>query len=219
MKKFVDRLLSFLIIILIIFIGYLFWENYSVKKVEAENTKDALETYDTVTCSKNEITADDSNGQFTNSQAKADEIIGYIMFPSLGKSSAILQGDLSDDQAAAMDRGVSHDPQSSMPGEAGNSVFAGHRELFFKNFLNLNEGDDVVINIKNNIYIYEIQSFEVIEPDEVNKVFYENDKDLLVMYTCYPIESWKPFNKRMVLKAKPISKTTVEDCETVTKIK
>lgn len=126
-----------------------------------------------------------------------------------------MQGSISDNQVAAMERGVSHDPRSSMPGEAGNTVLAGHRELFFKNFLELEVGDDVIINIGNNIYIYEIVSYEVIEPSQAEKVFYDNEEDLLVMYTCYPIESWKYYSQRLVVKAKPINQTQVEDCQMV----
>ncbi len=219
MKKIINWILNILIVIVIIIIAYLLWQNHLMKKTESDNTLEAFETYEQVTCTNNEVTADDSNPQVTNETSNPNEIIGYIMFPSLGESSALLQGDVADDQIAAMDRGVSHDPLSSMPGENGNTVIAGHRELFFKHFLELNVGDDVIINVGDNVYIYEIESFEVIDPEDVEKVFYSNDQDLLVMYTCYPIEAWKPFSQRMVVKAKPIQKTTVKDCETITKTK
>lgn len=219
MKKIVNWILNILIVIIVLLIAYLLWQNYQMKQLEVDNTKEAFEEYEEVTCTNNEVVADSSNPQVTNDSASANQIIGYIMFPSLGESTALLQGDISDDQIAAMERGVAHDPQSSMPGEPGNTVLAGHRELFFKYFLELKEGDDVIVNVGDNIYVYEIQSFEVIEPESVESVFYENDQDLLVMYTCYPIEAWKPFSKRMVVKAVPISKTEVKDCETVTKTK
>lgn len=219
MKKTINWILNILIIVVVIIIAYLLWQNHLMKKLETDNTVEALETYEQVTCSQDEIVADVSNPQVTNDSTSANEIIGYIMFPSLGESSALLQGDVNDDQIAAMSKGVSHDPRSSMPGEPGNTVLAGHRELFFKNFLKLEAGDDVIINVGDNIYIYEIESFEVIDPEQVDTVFYANDDDLLVMYTCYPIESWKPFSQRMVVKAKPIKSTTVENCETQTKTK
>lgn len=219
MKKIINWILNILIIIVILVIAYLLWQNHLMKKTEIDNTMVALDTYDELICTNNEVVADNSKPQVTNDQADPNEIIGYIMFPSLGESTALLQGDINDDQIAAMDRGVSHDPQSSMPGEAGNTVLAGHRELFFKHFLELEVGDDVIINVGDNVYIYEIESYEVIDPEEVDKVFYSNDEDLLVMYTCYPIEAWKPFSQRVVVKAKPIEKTTVEDCEAVTKTK
>lgn len=218
MKKVINWILNILIIVTILIIAYLLWQNHLMKKTETDNTKVAFETYEEVTCTNNEITADNSNPQITNEEADPNQIIGYIMFPTLGESTALLQGDINDDQIAAMDRGVSHDPQSSMPGEPGNTVFAGHRELFFKHFLELNTGDDVIVNVGDNIYIYEIESFEIINPDDADKVFYSNDEDLLVMYTCYPIEAWKPFSQRMVIKAKPVESTTVEDCETITKV-
>lgn len=219
MKKVINWILNILILIIIIIIGYLLWQNHMMKKTEVDNTLKAFETYEQVTCDENEIITSTDNPQPTNESVSANQIIGYIMFPSLGESTALLQGDMSDDQMAAMDRGVSHDPRSTMPGEEGNTVIAGHRELFFKNFLELSEGDDVVLNVGDNIYIYKIESFEVIDPNQADKVFYDNDEDALIMYTCYPIEAWKPFSQRMVVKAKPIAKTSVTDCETVTKTK
>lgn len=216
MKKIVNWILNILIFVVIIVIAYLLWQNYQMKKEEKDNTREAFEQYNSLVCTDDVIKADTSNPIVTNDSAGSNTIIGYIMFPSIGESTALLQGDLSDDQISAMERGVSHDPRSSMPGETGNSVLAGHRELFFKYFADLEVGDSVIINIGDNIYIYQIQSAEIINPDEVDAVFYSNDEDLLVMYTCYPIESWKPFDRRMVIKATPISETTVENCELVT---
>lgn len=219
MKKIINWILNILIIIIVLIIAYLLWKNHTMKQVEVDNTKDALQNYEEVVCKNNQVVENNSNPQTTNEQVAPNQIIGYIMFPSLGTSTALLQGDAGDDQIAAMARGVSHDPHSSMPGEPGNTVFAGHRELFFKNFLKLNVGDDVIINIGDNIYIYKIQSFEVIDPTDVDKVFYPNDGQTLLMYTCYPIEAWKPFSQRMLVTATPISKTTVQDCKTITKTK
>lgn len=217
MKKAINIILNILIVVIIIAIVYLLWQNHQMKQVEVDNTNVAMEEYEEITCSQDTVYSDTSNPQVTNDSASANEIIGYIMFPSLGESTALLQGDVNDDLAAAMSRGVSHDPNSTMPGEAGNTVLAGHRELFFKHFLDLEEGDDVIVNVGDNIYVYKIESFEIIEPDQVDTVFFDNDEDLLVMYTCYPIEAWKPFGQRMVVKAKPIESTTIENCESVTK--
>ncbi|WOO87479.1 class D sortase [Mollicutes bacterium LVI A0039] len=183
-----------------------------MKQKEVENTRVAFDNFSSLTCDNKTIKADTSRPQVTNDTVSSNEIIGYMTFPKLGTSTAILQGDISDDQTAAMDRGVSHDPRSTMPGEVGNSVFAGHRHLFFKSFLDLEPGDAVIVNVGDNIYIYEIQSMDVINPEEVDAVFYDNDQDLLVMYTCFPIETWKPYTQRLVVKAKPISETSVSEC-------
>lgn len=219
MKKVINWILNILILIVVLIILYLLWQNHLMKKEEADNTTAAFEQYEELTCTQDTIVADTSNPQPLNENVDPNQIIGYITFPSVGESTALLQGDINDDQIEAMDRGVSHDPRSTMPGEIGNTVLAGHRELFFKNFLELEKGDDVILNVGDNIYIYEIESFEIIDPEQVDTVFFDNDEDLLVMYTCYPIEAWKYYSQRMVIKAKPIEKTTVENCESVTKYK
>ncbi len=181
-------------------------------KTEKDNTAVANEKYSELVCTKDQV-EESITSELSNDNLQSNEIIGYIYLPKVDEKSAILQGDMSDDQVAAMDRGVSHDPRSFLPGDSGNTVIAGHRELFFKHFLDLEVGDSVILNIKDNIYIYQIDSFEVINPEDADKVFYDNDEDTLVMYTCYPIEAWKPFNQRIVLKAHRIKSTTVETCE------
>ncbi len=212
MKRVINWILNVLIIVVVLLLAYLLYENYQMKKIESENTKVALSEYEPYTCENEVITSSTKNDIITNESAKANDVVGYIAFPSLGVESAILQGDLNDSQSEAMDRGVSHDPRSTMPGEIGNTVIAGHRELFFKHFLELEKGDPVLINIGDNIFLYEIESSEVIYPDQVDTVFYDNDEDLLVMYTCYPIEAWKPYNQRVVVKAKPVEQITVDNC-------
>lgn len=213
MKKIINWVLNILIIIVLIALAYLLYENYQMKQLEKDNTTVATEKFEELVCTDNTINESIENELVTNEDTTSNEIIGYISFPSLDVKSAILQGDLNDSQTEAMNRGVSHDPRSTMPGEDGNTVLAGHRELFFKNFLDLNVGDDVVINIGDNVFVYKITDYEVIDPTEVDKVFYDNDDDTLIMYTCFPIEAWKPFNQRIAVTAERVDSTGELECE------
>lgn len=218
MKKIINWILNIIIVIIILIIAYLLFDYFNLKNTEKNNTQVAIDSFGTLVCTNNQIDEDISNTITTNSAVSSNDVIGYISFPSIGESSAILQGDLEDSQAQAMNRGISHDPRSSLPGEVGNTVLAGHRELFFKYLGQLNVGDSIVINIGGNTFVYEIESFEIINPEDSEKVFYNNAIDYLVMYTCYPIEAWKPYNERLVVKAKRIETTTVEDCDNIANI-
>lgn len=218
MKKVINWILNIIIIIIIGLIAYLLIDYNQMKGVESDNTNIAVDTFGELVCTNDQVIEDVSSSIVTNDSTNANDVIGYINFPTIGESSAILQGDLDDSQAEAMNRGISHDPRSTMPGEIGNTVLAGHRELFFKYLGEINVGDPVVINLGGNTFVYEIESFEVISPEDADKVFYSNPLDYLIMYTCYPIEAWKPFNKRLVVKAKRVESATVENCDTVANI-
>ncbi len=79
MKKLINWVLNILIIVVILAIAYLLWQNYQMKKVEKDNTAAALETYEEVTCSNDTVEADTSNPQITNEEADPNQIIGYIL--------------------------------------------------------------------------------------------------------------------------------------------
>lgn len=214
MRKKFNIIINILIVITIILILLLVGKIGYDKYLEFKANKQIDATYQDIECDDTVIKENISKDIFTNVDAKSNKNIGYIYFPSVDKKGALVQGDDSDEQVNALSKGTSHDPKTPMPGESGNTVIAGHREMLFKAFKDLEIGDNVVVNINDNIFVYEITNKFIIEPDEVNKVFIDSKEDVLTMYTCYPIEAWKAFNKRMVIQAKRVKQTKeVKTCQ------
>ena len=57
-----------------------------------------------------------------------------------------------------------------MPGQIGNSVFAGHRVTHTHPFLNLDQlaaGDQVVFDMPNGVFTYAVTSITIVLPTDI----------------------------------------------------
>ncbi len=185
--------------------------NYYHKYILTKSDEDMYGVYSQGICQDDHYASSITNELLTNSDVGENETLGYIYFPTIGEDikGIINQGNLNDGQLGAMRYGVAHDPTTSMPGENGNVVIAGHREALFKNLEYLQTGDLIVLNINNNIFLYEVDSIEIVDPvndkeQALEEIFGDEDIEELTLYTCYPFEPWRAFPYRYVVHAKPV---------------
>lgn len=84
------------------------------------------------------------------------ELFAYIRVPQLGKDwKRPIQQGVSDQILASL--GAGHYPQTAMPGQVGNSAYAGHDTPGdFGAFYNLPEGSEVIIEGAANWYVYKL---------------------------------------------------------------
>lgn len=85
------------------------------------------------------------------------EAIALLRIPAFGAEYEIpiLEGVDLD----LLDRGVGHYPTTAMPGQIGNFAIAGHRVTHgqpFSRLLDLDKGDEVVVETRDAIYTYVI---------------------------------------------------------------
>ncbi len=223
MKKIIKIVLDIIIVILIgliIFLGYRFYEDYfKVKADEQASFNQAVEkfapdngeeiTIDQETCSDKTINATKNAPQISTDDFGPNEQIGYISAPTIGLEAALIMGDSSDDLHAAMNYGVSIDPAGSMPGNIGNTVIAGHREFAFKALENVAEDTPVIININGNIYTYVVKHHEEIKDTDVDKVFFNDGKERIVLYTCYPFTFNSKVTGRYMVYLEPVESVQI----------
>lgn len=120
-----------------------------------------------------------------------------------------------DSQMKAMAKGVAHfaiPGANSVPGQVGNTVFAGHssNDLFdsgdykfiFVQLEKLELGDMIYVNYDSVRYTYTVTKKEVVKPTEVSKLTYPTTKPVLTLITCVPIGT---ANKRLLVTAEQIS--------------
>lgn len=116
------------------------------------------------------------------------ELFAYIHVPHLGKTwkRAIQQG-VSDRILASL--GAGHYPQTAMPGQAGNSAYAGHDTPGdFGAFYDLPAGSEVIIESAANWYAYKLtnhlittaQDTSVLDADAAG-----SDRGI-TLTTCWP---------------------------------
>lgn len=89
--------------------------------------------------------------------------IGTIEIPKIGLRHRVMNGITMRN----IDLGPSHWPGTAMPGEVGNTVFAGHRVTKTKPFRNIDQlvpGDEVIFDIGGRRSVYTVTGSKVVRP-------------------------------------------------------
>ncbi len=109
----------------------------------------------------------------------------------------------------ALDRGVAHVPETSMPWDPGaqtNVYLAAHRlgyegtgsRLLFYQLDSLGRGDEVVLEGRGQTYRYRVTEKLVVEPTDSWVMGQVRGRDMVSLQTCTPIPT---FEKRLVVRA------------------
>ena len=138
-----------------------------------------------------------------------------------------------DSQMKAMETGVAHfsiPGASSVPGQTGNTVLAGHSsndafvngdyKFIFAQNEKLQTGDTIYVNYQSKRYAYKITTKEVVMPEEVSKLVYPTDKPVLTLVSCVPLGTAL---KRLLITAEqvspdPIAATTAPTADDAPKV-
>lgn len=120
---------------------------------------------------------------------------------------------LNSDSRWALDNGVVHVPETSMPWSRTperNVYLAGHRlgwpgtggHLVFYRLNDLDNGDEVVLRDRDGRrYRYRVIDSFAVDPDDTWVMGRVRGRDLLMLQTCTPIPS---FDKRLVVRAERV---------------
>ena len=120
-----------------------------------------------------------------------DGVVGVVSIPKIGAELPIYLGATSDNLAA----GAAVLGQTSLPigGENTNCVIAAHRGWrganYFRYLDELEIGDTVTVTNLWDTIGYRVCSVRVIEPDDINAILIQPDRDLLTLITCHPYAS------------------------------
>ena len=110
--------------------------------------------------------------------------IGTIEIPKIGLYHPIFHGVTLNN----IDNGPSHWPGTALPGQRGNTVFAGHRVTHSHPFRRLDElspGDEVIFNVNNVRSVYRVTGSMVVEPDAV-WIADQTQEPTGTLYACHP---------------------------------
>jgi len=88
--------------------------------------------------------------------------------------------------------GPGHLSASSLPGEPGNSVIAGHRDTHFNFLRDIEIGETLVIEkISGRKHLYKVIAIDVVDSRR-GSLLLDTDAAMLSLVTCYPFESREP---------------------------
>ena len=119
-----------------------------------------------------------------------------LSYPKYGKKYATLIIDKMNkklpiyfgDTLKILRYGIGHYAGSFFPGENGTIILAGHNTSpYFKHLDDLKEGDKIVIETSYGTFTYKVDSFNVVKETNLKSFEIQHDKELLIMYTCYPM--------------------------------
>jgi sortase A len=115
--------------------------------------------------------------------------IGTIDIPAIGLHATVYHGITLRN----IDQGPSHWPGTAMPGENGNTVFAGHRVTHthpFRDIDRLVPGDQVIFNVGGVRSVYVVTGHEVVTPKAVH-IADPTPTPTGTLFACHPPHSAK----------------------------
>ena len=129
-------------------------------------------------------------------EVKTGDVLGRLDIPRLGLSVAVLQGTSS----RMLRRGIGHIEGTPLPGEAGNSGIAGHRDTFFRGLKDIRANDEIELQTTSGLFRYQVDWAKVVAPEDLSVLAPSTDS-ALTLVTCYPFYFVGPAPRRFVVRA------------------
>lgn len=164
-------------------------QSHSVTMAEAEQ---AVQTIRDNTDEENQSLVDEFNPD-------KHEAIGLLHVPKIDRSIGIVEGTDPD----ALDMGVGHMSSTVFPGQGEQIILSGHRDTVFRNFAELELGDEFIIEMPYGDYTYEIRDTKIVDADDTSVVG-KMGEEVLVVSTCYPFNYLGSAPERFVFYAYPV---------------
>lgn len=121
-----------------------------------------------------------------------------INIPKININLPVYYGDTME----ILKKGVGHSSGSYFPGEGGSIVYMGHNsKKVFRNFSKIEKGD--LINIKTDYgdFSYKVYDTKIVEETDINALSIQDNKEILMIYTCYPFNNIGYATQRYVVYA------------------
>ena len=199
----ISKMIKATIISLIVALLFVSGICYGVQKCVGEEIDTALFLLNTITIS-------DEDGSKLNPIFDGDVLVNY---PTVGTEYAKMKIESIDLElpvlfGASYDilkKGIAHDDRSYFPGQGGSIVMAGHN---FKKFLaRLPEtkiGDIIVLETNYGKFEYRITDQKIIKETATDEVPIVDTAEVLMLYTCWPINNIGHASERYVVYAERV---------------
>lgn len=106
------------------------------------------------------------------------------------------------DTLEILKKGVGHSSGSYFPGEGGSIIYMGHNSKnMFRRFSELQIGNKIKVTTTYGEYTYKIYDMQLIKETELDKLPVQRDKEILMVYTCYPFNNIGYATQRYVVYA------------------
>ncbi len=145
------------------------------------------------------------NGPAPEAETQEGKPIGLIEIPRLGLSSVVLEGD----DTAALLLGVGHLSDTPLPWHGGNTVFAAHRDTFFRPLAHIRKNDVIKFSTADAQFEYVVKELKVVDPTAV-EVLEPTTEATLTLITCFPFDYIGPAPQRFIVRAERRSSSPLD---------
>ena len=98
--------------------------------------------------------------------------------------------------------GVAHDETSYFPGEGGSIIYAGHNySTLLADLPEVSYDEKIIIETTYGTFEYKVLGSKIIKETDVEEVPIQSEKELLMIYTCWPINNIGHATERYVVYA------------------
>ena len=154
-----------------------------VKEIQqAEQSKDPKVRRKTVSANVDKL------AQRLVDESKPGDALGRIEAPGMdGLNMVFVQGT----DAASLELGPGHYPETAMPGQGKTIAIAGHRTTYlapFRHIDSMKPGDKITLKMPYGTFIYSVQKSEIVDPSDVG-IIHDTGYERLVLSACHPLYS------------------------------
>ena len=106
------------------------------------------------------------------------------------------------DKLSILRNGIGQSSGAYFPGEGGSIICMGHNsKTFLYNLPEVNKDDIIEINTTYGDFTYKVYDTRIINLEEVDELEIQNEKEILMLYTCYPVDTFGDKKERFVVYA------------------
>lgn len=124
-----------------------------------------------------------------------------IKIPKIGVDLPVYYGETLE----ILKKGVGQSGGSYFPGEGGSIIYMGHNSAnTFRRFSELQIGNEITVTTSYGEYTYKIYDMQIIKETEKDKLPIQSDKEILMVFTCYPFVNIGYTTQRYVVYAERV---------------
>lgn len=126
-----------------------------------------------------------------------------IEIPSLGIDLPLYYGS----KLSILRNGIGQATSAYFPGEGGSIICMGHNTAsMLKKLPKIKNGDKIIITATYGTYTYEVYNTKIVDEKALDEAPVQRDKEILMLYTCYPVDGFGHATDRFFVYANLVEK-------------
>ncbi len=124
-----------------------------------------------------------------------------IQIPKININLDVYYGDTME----ILKKGVGHSSGSYFPGEGGSIIYMGHNSKnVFRGLSKISKGDSIQITTEYGEFKYQVYDMKIVNETDLELLPIQKEKEILMLYTCYPFQNIGYTTQRYVVYAEKI---------------